>query len=159
MTCSRLLLLAWRAAAACSWASATNKRRAGPMVEMTPLRDPVLFRCEINLPAIGPVRDAGRFRQPCRKVGASVANVDVLIDYPFADRLYQRALEVIERLSTFGPTVTLSDGDMVFQPRKVRRSGLWGAVSGGAVHLQRRLQEVQALVDAVIPLRLHHDSQ
>lgn len=53
-----------------------------------------------------------------------------LIDYPFADRLYPRALEVIERLSSFGPTVILSDGDVVFQPRKVRRSGLWEAVSG-----------------------------
>ena len=53
-----------------------------------------------------------------------------LIDYPFADRLYPLALDVIERLNTFGPTAILSDGDVVFQPRKVRRSGLWDAVSG-----------------------------
>ena len=53
-----------------------------------------------------------------------------LIDYPFADCLYPRALEVIGRLNSFGPTVILSDGDVVFQPRKVRRSGLWDAVAG-----------------------------
>ena len=53
-----------------------------------------------------------------------------LIDYPLADRLYPLALDVIERLNTFGPTAILSDGDVVFQPRKVRRSGLWDAVSG-----------------------------
>ena len=51
-----------------------------------------------------------------------------LIDYPFADRLYPRVLEVVGRLSSFWPTVILSDGDVVFQPRKVRRWGLWDAV-------------------------------
>lgn len=69
-----------------------------------------------------------------------------LIDYPFADRLYPRALEVIERLSSFGPTAILSDGDVVFQPRKVRRSGLWDAVSGRVliyVHKEQRLDTVR----------------
>ena len=69
-----------------------------------------------------------------------------LIDYPFADRLYPRALEVIERLSSFGPTVILSDGDVVFQPRKVRRSGLWDAVSGRVliyIHKEQMLNAMQ----------------
>jgi FMN phosphatase YigB (HAD superfamily) len=69
-----------------------------------------------------------------------------LIDYPFADRLYPRALEVIERLSRFGPTVILSDGDVVFQPNKVRRSGLWDAVSGRVliyIHKDQMLDAMQ----------------
>ena len=68
------------------------------------------------------------------------------IDYPFADRLYPRALEVIQCLSSFGPTVILSDGDVVFQPRKVRRSGLWDAVSGRVliyIHKEQMLGAVQ----------------
>ena len=51
-----------------------------------------------------------------------------LVDYPFADRLYPAALDVIARLRSWGPTVILSDGDVVFQPRKVQQSGLWQAV-------------------------------
>ncbi len=69
-----------------------------------------------------------------------------LIDYPFADRLYPRALEVIERLNSFAPTVILSDGDVVFQPHKVRRSGLWDAVSGRVliyIHKEQMLDAVQ----------------
>jgi hypothetical protein len=53
-----------------------------------------------------------------------------LVDYPFADRLYPRALDVIRHLDRFGKTVILSDGDVVFQPRKVQRSGIWDAVEG-----------------------------
>jgi FMN phosphatase YigB (HAD superfamily) len=52
-----------------------------------------------------------------------------LVDYPFADRLYPRALEVVARLGRIGPTVILSDGDVVFQPRKIERSGLRDAVA------------------------------
>ena len=69
-----------------------------------------------------------------------------LIDYPFADRLFPCALEVIERLSGFGPTVILSDGDVVVQPRKVRRSGLWDAVSGRVliyIHKEQMLDAMQ----------------
>ena len=69
-----------------------------------------------------------------------------LIDYPFAERLYPRALEVIAHLGHFGPTVILSDGDVVFQPRKVLRSGLWDAVGGRVliyVHKEQMLNEVQ----------------
>lgn len=53
-----------------------------------------------------------------------------LVDYPFADHLYPGALEVIAHLRAWGPTVILTDGDVVFQPRKVERSGLWQAVDG-----------------------------
>src|SRR5271170_2285439 len=53
-----------------------------------------------------------------------------LVDYPFANRLYPGALDVIERLRGWGPTVILSDGDVVFQPRKVERSGISEAVEG-----------------------------
>ncbi len=69
-----------------------------------------------------------------------------LIDYPFANRLYRGALEVIERLNTFGRTVILTDGDVVFQPRKVQRSGLWDAVEGRVliyVHKEQMLDAVQ----------------
>ena len=68
-----------------------------------------------------------------------------LVDYPFADRLYPHALEAIAHLRRFGPTVILSDGDVVFQPRKIQRSGLWQAVDGRVliyIHKERRLDEV-----------------
>jgi FMN phosphatase YigB (HAD superfamily) len=53
-----------------------------------------------------------------------------LIDYPCASRLYPGALDVVRHLRTKGLTVILSDGDVVFQPRKIERSGLWAAVDG-----------------------------
>jgi FMN phosphatase YigB (HAD superfamily) len=68
-----------------------------------------------------------------------------LVDYPFADRLYDGALDVIQHLCKWGPTVILSDGDVVFQPRKVQRSGLWDAVEGQVLiylHKERMLEEV-----------------
>ena len=69
-----------------------------------------------------------------------------LLDYPFADRLYPRALEVIGHLAQYGPTVILTDGDVVFQARKLQRSGLWDAVDGRAliyVHKEQVLDAVQ----------------
>lgn len=69
-----------------------------------------------------------------------------LIDYPFVDRLYAGALNVIERLQTFGTTVLLTDGDVVFQPHKVQRSGLWHAVDGRVLiylHKERMLHSMQ----------------
>ena len=53
-----------------------------------------------------------------------------MLEYPFPDRLYPRALEAIAHLSTLGLPVILSDGDVVFQPRKIQRSGIWDAVQG-----------------------------
>ena len=69
-----------------------------------------------------------------------------LVDYPFADRLYPGALDVIECLSKIGPTVILSDGDVVFQPRKIQRSGLWGAVSGNVLIYIHKEQMLDAVV-------------
>lgn len=69
-----------------------------------------------------------------------------LIDYPFADRLYPGALEVLEKLGRVGPTVILSDGDVVFQPRKVQRSGIWKAVEGRVlifIHKEEMLGAVE----------------
>ena len=69
-----------------------------------------------------------------------------LIDYPFAERLYPDALEVITHLNAFGPTVILTDGDVVFQPRKVQRSGLWDAVNGRVliyIHKEQMLASVE----------------
>src|SRR5215831_6573414 len=69
-----------------------------------------------------------------------------LIDYPFADRLYPGALEVITYLESMGTVVILSDGDAVFQPRKVERSGLWAAVKGRVliyIHKEQMLDDVE----------------
>ena len=74
-----------------------------------------------------------------------------LIDYPFDDRLYPRALDVLDRLKKLGPTVILSDGDVVFQPRKVQRSGLWDAVEGRVliyVHKETMLDQLRRLYPA-----------
>jgi FMN phosphatase YigB (HAD superfamily) len=69
-----------------------------------------------------------------------------LLDYPFAERLYPGALAVLERLRGFGPTAILSDGDVVFQPRKVERAGLAAAVDGRVliyVHKEAALEDVE----------------
>ena len=69
-----------------------------------------------------------------------------LVDYPFAERLYPRALEALARCARLGRTVILSDGDVVFQPRKVQRSGLWDAVAGRVLiylHKEQMLDAVE----------------
>ena len=71
---------------------------------------------------------------------------DFLVDYPFSDSLYPHAMDVIRRLNAIGRTVILTDGDVVFQPRKVRRSGLWDAVSGRVliyIHKEQMLDSMQ----------------
>lgn len=87
------------------------------------------------------------------EVGASPSDCRLLmmssflVDYPFADRLYPRALDVIGHLRQWGPTVILSDGDVVFQPRKVQRSGLWHAVDGRVliyIHKETMIDEITA---------------
>ncbi|HUJ70795.1 MAG TPA: HAD family hydrolase [Verrucomicrobiae bacterium] len=68
-----------------------------------------------------------------------------LIDYPFANRLYPHSLDVVERVKQWGPSVILSDGDVIFQPRKVERSGLFEAVNGNVliyVHKEQELDDV-----------------
>jgi FMN phosphatase YigB (HAD superfamily) len=69
-----------------------------------------------------------------------------LMDYPFADRLFPAALEVLMRLRKFGPTVILSDGDVVFQPRKIEHAGLSDAVDGQVliyIHKEQALDDVE----------------
>jgi len=53
-----------------------------------------------------------------------------LVDYPFGDRIYKGALGAVQYVQQWGPAVILSDGDAVFQPRKIDRSGLWEAFNG-----------------------------
>ncbi len=69
-----------------------------------------------------------------------------LVDYPFANRLYPGSLDALEHVRSWGATVILSDGDVVFQPRKVQRSGLWEAVEGRVliyVHKEQMLDDVE----------------
>ena len=69
-----------------------------------------------------------------------------LIDYPFADRVYPGVLELMQHLHAWGPTVILSDGDVVLQPLKAWRSGLWDAVEGRVliyVHKEAMLDDVE----------------
>ncbi len=72
---------------------------------------------------------------------------EFLLDYPFAERLYPQALQVIDHLRRRGKTVVLSDGDVVFQPRKIQHSGLWQAVEGRVlvyIHKERMTAEIEA---------------
>jgi len=70
-----------------------------------------------------------------------------LMHYPFAERLYPGTLDAIAHLKTMGETVILSDGDVVFQPRKIEESGLWKAVNGNVliyIHKEEMLDDVAA---------------
>jgi FMN phosphatase YigB (HAD superfamily) len=69
-----------------------------------------------------------------------------LVNYPFANRLFPGSLDAIEHAARFGPTVILSDGDVVFQPRKVERSGLFDAVEKRIliyIHKEHELEDVE----------------
>jgi FMN phosphatase YigB (HAD superfamily) len=69
-----------------------------------------------------------------------------LVNYPFANRLFPESLDVIDHLAAFGQTVILSDGDVVFQPRKIERSGLFDAVEGRVliyIHKEREIDDVE----------------
>jgi|SRR5215469_1008896 len=74
-----------------------------------------------------------------------------LVDYPFTNRLYPGALDVIRRLKRWGRVAILSDGDAVFQPRKVESSGLWKALDGHVlifIHKEKELACVERLYPA-----------
>jgi FMN phosphatase YigB (HAD superfamily) len=75
-----------------------------------------------------------------------------LVDYPFAQRLYAGALAALARCERLGRTVILSDGDVVFQPRKVQRSGLWEAV-GGRVLIYLHKEQMLPAVERRYPAR------
>jgi FMN phosphatase YigB (HAD superfamily) len=69
-----------------------------------------------------------------------------LIDYGFTDRLYPGALDAVAHLGRWGRTVILSDGDVVFQPRKIQRAGIWDAVDGRVliyIHKEQMLADLQ----------------
>lgn len=74
-----------------------------------------------------------------------------LVDYPFAARIYPGALDVVRRLKRWGRVAILSDGDAVFQPRKVEGSGLWKAFDGHVlifIHKEQELASVERLYPA-----------
>jgi phosphoglycolate phosphatase-like HAD superfamily hydrolase len=74
-----------------------------------------------------------------------------LLDYPFAQRLYPRALDVLARYASLGTTAVLSDGDVVFQPRKIARSGIRSAVGGRVlvyIHKEEELADVERFYPA-----------
>lgn len=69
-----------------------------------------------------------------------------LLNYPFAERLFPRACEVVRQAAEWSRPVILSDGDVVFQPRKIDRSGLYEAVEGNVliyIHKERELDDVE----------------
>ncbi len=70
-----------------------------------------------------------------------------LLDYPFADRLYPHALDAVKHVRQWGSVAILSDGDAVYQPRKILRSGLWDAFEGKVliyVHKEKELNDVES---------------
>jgi len=69
-----------------------------------------------------------------------------LLEYPFANRLYPNSLDAVEYVKQFGQPVILSDGDVVFQPHKIWRSGLYEAFGGAVliyIHKERELDDVE----------------
>jgi hypothetical protein len=69
-----------------------------------------------------------------------------LINYPFANRLFPRSLDVIDHFKKWGPVVILTDGDAVFQPRKIERSGLFESVDGNIliyIHKEKELADLE----------------
>lgn len=69
-----------------------------------------------------------------------------ILDYPFANRLYPHALDAVKHVRQWGSTVILSDGDAILQPRKIARSGLWGAFDGDVliyIHKEKELKDVE----------------
>ena len=85
-----------------------------------------------------------RFRMEHPREPHLLSMSSFLVDYPFANRLYSGSLDVLERFRSWGPTVILSDGDVVFQPRKVERSGIFEAVGG---HVLIYIHKEEALAD------------
>jgi len=87
-----------------------------------------------------------RYRVESPRDSHVLAVSSFLINYPFANRLFPSSLDVLERFSAWGPTVIFSDGDAVFQPRKIERSGLQEAVDENIliyIHKERELDDVE----------------
>ena len=87
-----------------------------------------------------------RYRVECPYDSHLLAVSTYLVNYPFANRLYPNSLDALEHCKRWGPVVILSDGDVVFQPRKVERSGLFEAVEGNIliyIHKEQELADVE----------------
>ena len=87
-----------------------------------------------------------RFRVEHPREIELLAMSSFLMDYQFADRLYPDALRVLQRLRSLGPTVILSDGDVVFQPRKVEHAGIARVADGDVliyIHKEEALDDVE----------------
>ena len=87
-----------------------------------------------------------RFRVEHPREIELLAMSSFLMDYRFADRLYPDALRVLQRLRSLGPTVILSDGDVVFQPRKVEHAGIARVADGDVliyIHKEEALDDVE----------------
>jgi FMN phosphatase YigB (HAD superfamily) len=87
-----------------------------------------------------------RYRLRCPYDSHLLAVSTYLVNYPFANRLFPNSLDVIEMCSKLGTVVILTDGDVVFQPRKIERSGLFDAVEGNIliyIHKEEELADVE----------------
>jgi len=87
-----------------------------------------------------------QYRLECPYETHVLAVSTYLINYPFANRLFPNSLDVIDKCKQWGPTVILSDGDVVFQPRKVERSGLFEEVDKNIliyIHKEQELADVE----------------
>ena len=85
-----------------------------------------------------------RVEHPCDPQVLTVSHF--LVNYAFANRLFPNALDAVEHVKQWGKAVILSDGDVVFQPRKIERSGLFEAVDGHVliyIHKERELDDVE----------------
>ena len=70
-----------------------------------------------------------------------------MINYPFANRLFPESLDAVAHAQRLGTAVILSDGDVVFQPRKIDRSGLKELFEDNVliyVHKELELDDVEA---------------
>ena len=87
-----------------------------------------------------------RYRTEYPRAPNLLAVSEFLIEYHFANRLFPNSLDVLEHVAQWGQPVILSDGDVVFQPHKIRRSGLFDAVNGHVliyVHKEHELEDVR----------------
>jgi FMN phosphatase YigB (HAD superfamily) len=86
------------------------------------------------------------FRAGCEDNPQLLGLSQFVLEYPFDSRLFPGSLKAIAHLRTFSLPVVLSDGDIIFQPRKIQRSGIWAAVEGRVliyVHKEKELKSMQ----------------
>lgn len=86
-----------------------------------------------------------RYRVECPYDSHVLAVSNFLINYPFANRLFPCSLDVLDHVKQWGQTVILTDGDAVFQPRKIERSGLFEATDGNILIYIHKEQEIADL--------------